>query len=560
MSVPSTSVVRSATAAVIVSDSCGRRKERTAARPPGMRTTRVPTETAASDQTVSGRSDPTARPRNPGQLGERRLSAAPSPDLRRHSAEAELLDRVRRGALENRGRRRGPWRRLLDLDPRLPDLLGQLGLQRVEIDRQVHVIGAPGGGAVAPVRRDGEEDEDERQRRAVPDRQAPADRAAGSRGLLAHVLDEIALAPARPEERSVLASLGGVELLPQPPDVHLDEIRERVEVLVPDVLRDLAARNDAAAVEEQVFEKRVLLGGQLDRRGRAPPPGACSGRGGCCRPSARSAAAASAGAGAPRRARGARPRRTVWPCSRRPRSRGRGRGPTISERAESMRIGVSRIARRISVQTEKPSRPGSRMSRTNRSYPPKRARSHRVQAVAGDIDGIPGLAQRAREETGHPRIVLDHEDAHRRGIIASIARRSAACPLQQRAELFSGSSFSLAAPLPRYRGWVRLRRASDEKRRASKPRGTSAVSLVECLQGRSAGRRPGACGQGGSRNDLAWQGSDRSSPSPPSSRSGARLELGGGGPGRQALRLPARAAFPATARCTTRRASAPTAA
>src|SRR5438128_1243952 len=54
-----------------------------------------------------------------------------------------------------------------------------------------------------------------------------------------------------------------VNLAAQAVDVHVNEVRERVEVLVPDVLGDLGAREHAPALARHVFKERILLGRQL---------------------------------------------------------------------------------------------------------------------------------------------------------------------------------------------------------------------------------------------------------------------------------------------------------
>src|SRR5271157_1995627 len=53
-----------------------------------------------------------------------------------------------------------------------------------------------------------------------------------------------------------------VQLGAQALDVHVDHIRERIEVLVPDVLPDLLAAHHPALVEHQKLHQRVFLGGQ----------------------------------------------------------------------------------------------------------------------------------------------------------------------------------------------------------------------------------------------------------------------------------------------------------
>src|SRR5437764_7571859 len=56
-----------------------------------------------------------------------------------------------------------------------------------------------------------------------------------------------------------------LDVAAQPIDVDLDEVRERVELLVPDVLGDLLAGDDAAGVARQVLEHRVLFRGERER-------------------------------------------------------------------------------------------------------------------------------------------------------------------------------------------------------------------------------------------------------------------------------------------------------
>src|ERR1017187_7232462 len=47
-------------------------------------------------------------------------------------------------------------------------------------------------------------------------------------------------------------------------DVDVDDIGEGIEVLVPDVLRDLLAAHHAIFVKHQKFQQRILLGGEAD--------------------------------------------------------------------------------------------------------------------------------------------------------------------------------------------------------------------------------------------------------------------------------------------------------
>src|SRR5687767_5214757 len=67
-----------------------------------------------------------------------------------------------------------------------------------------------------------------------------------------------------------------VDLPAQPLDINLDEVRYRVKVVVPDMLRDVAAADDLRLPTRQILEQRVLLRGQLDWPSAARhAPGAC---------------------------------------------------------------------------------------------------------------------------------------------------------------------------------------------------------------------------------------------------------------------------------------------
>src|SRR5262249_56388320 len=71
--------------------------------------------------------------------------------------------------------------------------------------------------------------------------------------------DLIALASAR-ADRGLGARL--LDLAPQPLDVDVDDVRQRIVVLVPHVLGDVASAHDVAGAPREVLEKRVLLGGE----------------------------------------------------------------------------------------------------------------------------------------------------------------------------------------------------------------------------------------------------------------------------------------------------------
>src|SRR5438874_1839647 len=67
----------------------------------------------------------------------------------------------------------------------------------------------------------------------------------------AHRVDQLGVAPV-------------VELLAQPCDHDVHDVRAGVEMVVPGVLRDQGPRHDAALVAHQVFEHGVFFGGELD--------------------------------------------------------------------------------------------------------------------------------------------------------------------------------------------------------------------------------------------------------------------------------------------------------
>src|SRR6185437_13780304 len=59
-------------------------------------------------------------------------------------------------------------------------------------------------------------------------------------------------------------ALFAVDLPPQVVDVHVHDVRERVQWLVPDVLADHLSRNHPTHVAHEVFEQRVFLLRELD--------------------------------------------------------------------------------------------------------------------------------------------------------------------------------------------------------------------------------------------------------------------------------------------------------
>src|ERR1043165_7873684 len=76
----------------------------------------------------------------------------------------------------------------------------------------------------------------------------------------------VALAAARAQE---LQGVAVVNLAAQALDVDFDEVREDVEVLVPDVRGDLCAAHDLVGVAREEFQERVLLVRKLDETARA---------------------------------------------------------------------------------------------------------------------------------------------------------------------------------------------------------------------------------------------------------------------------------------------------
>src|SRR5204862_4110518 len=61
-----------------------------------------------------------------------------------------------------------------------------------------------------------------------------------------------------------LGFFGVIDLLAQPCDDDVHDVRPGIEVIVPRVLGDQRARHDATLMPHQVLEHRVLLGRELD--------------------------------------------------------------------------------------------------------------------------------------------------------------------------------------------------------------------------------------------------------------------------------------------------------
>ena len=103
-----------------------------------------------------------------------------------------------------------------------------------------------------------EQAQHDEQRERVPQRQARAQRQ-HRHGAAAPDHELIALAAPRADQR--LGS-GAIELAPQPLHVDVDDVRQRIVVLVPDVLGDVRAADDVARAADEVFEEGVFLGGE----------------------------------------------------------------------------------------------------------------------------------------------------------------------------------------------------------------------------------------------------------------------------------------------------------
>src|ERR1041385_5490229 len=81
--------------------------------------------------------------------------------------------------------------------------------------------------------------------------------------------ENIALSAARVDQAVAGAR---VQLGPQPLDVDVDQVGERIEVLLPYVLRDRFAPHDTALVQHQKLQQGIFLGRKIDR-----PAAACDG-------------------------------------------------------------------------------------------------------------------------------------------------------------------------------------------------------------------------------------------------------------------------------------------
>src|SRR5678815_3265027 len=69
--------------------------------------------------------------------------------------------------------------------------------------------------------------------------------------------------------------ISGVDFSSQSIDVHVDQVRKWIEVLVPNMLSYVCTTNDPSLLPRQVLEQSILFGGQrqfLSRSGSAVSP------------------------------------------------------------------------------------------------------------------------------------------------------------------------------------------------------------------------------------------------------------------------------------------------
>src|SRR5437588_8954333 len=98
-------------------------------------------------------------------------------------------------------------------------------------------------------------------------RAQPCTRASGARAMKASscgvACELIALSTASTDQRFLPC---GLELPAQPLNIDVDDVGEWIVVLIPDVLRDIAAADDVAGTPRQILEQRVFLCCQDDLR------------------------------------------------------------------------------------------------------------------------------------------------------------------------------------------------------------------------------------------------------------------------------------------------------
>ena len=199
----------------------------------------------------------------------------------------------------------------------------------------------------------------------------------------------------------------GLRLPPQVADVHLERIRRRPEVVVPDPLHDQLPRQHLTRIAHEQLEQRVLRPRQLERRVRRAKPLASDDRARApqtraARPRPPDASAAAARA----RARAARRARTASPDSRPRRDRGRGSCPPPSRAPSGS--GSASCCRRHAVAGTPRSRPGSASAHRAppRRTPPAPAASSAARPSLARRDTVALQLERGLDRLAHVRIVV----------------------------------------------------------------------------------------------------------------------------------------------------------
>src|SRR5467141_3206706 len=73
--------------------------------------------------------------------------------------------------------------------------------------------------------------------------------------------EHVAFSPNRSQQ---LAGVPVVDLAPQTLHVNLDQIREGIIILIPNVLGDLSPTNDLIGVPRQIIQQSIFFGGKFD--------------------------------------------------------------------------------------------------------------------------------------------------------------------------------------------------------------------------------------------------------------------------------------------------------
>src|SRR5262245_28753432 len=103
--------------------------------------------------------------------------------------------------------------------------------------------------------------------RAVPHTRLSAGTGSSACSCRLLVVDRVADASRRADQ---FALVRVIHLVPQMPDVDINDIRYPVEALIPDVLDDHRAGDHAPGTGPQVLEHRILFRRQFDPFPRAP--------------------------------------------------------------------------------------------------------------------------------------------------------------------------------------------------------------------------------------------------------------------------------------------------